>query len=124
MNAPLSEFVGQELEGAEANSGESLWAQHTPVQAATAKGLYVRSAAGVFSFIGPVNLPGITKEDFDTRVATTSDYSHIVLHASELDEEWPFDKTEGGVGSLYEYSGTNNTQPVLVAVNGPKGSTI
>ena len=124
LNAPLSEYVGQLLEGAEANSGETLWVQHRPGQSATTRGLYVRSAAGAYSFLGPVSLPSaITREDFDRVVAATSDYRHVVLAAIRLEEDWPFDETEGATGSLYEYSGSGNTQPILVGVSGPKGST-
>lgn len=42
---------------------------------------------------------------------------------SETTEDWPFDATTGPGETLYEYTGTGNSQPVLVGVTGPAGST-
>jgi hypothetical protein len=136
LNSPLSEYVGQIAIAAEANSGMSLWKQHTPKQPYAAQGLYIRSAAGAFSLIGPLNLPLTAEEEEeesnlmlayeehgDAPIAATSNYGHIVLRASHPEDYWPFDQTASIYGSLYEYSGTGNQQPILVGVEGEKGST-
>ena len=135
LNPPSSEFVGQIPVAYEADSGETLWKQHTPGQSQYTRDLYLRSAAGVFSLVGPLSPPhffGEEEEDnfiatseafFDRPVAATSNYAHVVLKAPTLKDLWPFDGTAGATGSLYEYSGTDNNQPILVGVNGAKGST-
>jgi hypothetical protein len=118
LNSPLSEFVGQIPVAVEADSGETLWLQHTPEQSALTQDLYIRSATGAFSLVGPASLPPEGEEEpsneiaasgerSDRPVAATSNYEHIVL--------------EGG-GSLYEYSGTGNSEPILVGVTGGKES--
>jgi hypothetical protein len=133
LNSPQSEFVGQIPVAAESNSGETLWLQHTPQQSALTQDLYIRSATGAFSLVGPVSLPPVGEEEpsneiaagvdrSDSPVAATSDYQHVVLSGQKHVDYWSFDKTEGE-GSLYEYSGTNNSHPILVGVTGEeKGS--
>ena len=132
LNAPSSEFVGELPIAVEANSGETLWDQHTVGQSFATKGLYARSAAGVFNFIGsltpplgeeePSNVIQPNEEGYDRPVAATSDYEHVVLYASAPDGYWPFDLTQSFRGSLYEYSGIENQEPILVGVTGAKGS--
>ena len=139
LNAPLSQFVGQLPVASEADSGETLWDQHTPEQSAAARGLYVRLAGGIYSFVGPLLPPGVaegepsnvinTEAIFDKPIAATRDYHHVILAANEATAYWPFDGTVGAEGSLYEYSGTVSErtgvykeQPILVAVEGEKGS--
>jgi hypothetical protein len=134
LNAPLSEFVGQQPIAREASSGLSLWIQHKPGQSAKTRDLYVRSASGVYSEVGPLdphdtsneepsNVMEVQLNERDTPEAATSDYGHIVLKAYEAPDYWSFDNTKGP-NSLYEYSGTGNAHPILVAINGPeKGNT-
>ncbi len=138
MNAPLSQYAGEYLESAEGDRDETLWVQHTLEQPATNRGLYVRSSTGVFSFVGPDNPPGVIEKDsepsdttglaygeYDPVRATTDDYGHLVLETQieQPQERWPFDHTTGSRAlSLYEYSGTNNKEPTLVAVEGERGS--
>jgi hypothetical protein len=118
LNSPLSEFVGQIPVAVEGNSGETLWLQHTPQQSALTQDLYIRSATGAFSLVGPASPPpqgeeepsnqiAATGEGSAPPVAATSNYEHIIL--------------EGG--PLYEYSGTGNSQPIPVGVTGGKEST-
>ena len=135
LNAPLSEFVGQIPLGYEANNGETLWDQHKPSQSSTTRDLYVRSAAGIYSFVGPLTVPFAGEEEeennyistleshYDQPVAATSDFGHVLLSAISAEDYWPFDGTSGAAGSLYEYSGVDNSQPILVGVEGEKGST-
>jgi hypothetical protein len=134
--APLSKFIGQTPVAFDADSGLSLWKQHTPAQSATTFDLYVRSAGGEYSLVGPLATPeqemgepsdadeyGGGEAGYLQSVAATSDYSHIVMRSKELQGKWPF---EGGAVSgnwVYEYSGTGNREPSLVNVTGPRGST-
>ena len=134
MNAPLSEFVGQVPDALEAKDGLSLWTQHTPQQAAKTAGLYVRSADGEYSSVGTLSSKAVGEEEasdfmngtsssIDSEpIAAISTYAHIVIRAGDLEAHWPFDHTTAAE-SLYEYSGANNKQPVLVAtVGSEKGS--
>ncbi len=138
LNAPLSQFIGQQPVTSEASSGVTLWDQHTPGQSANTRGLYIRSAVGKYSFVGPLVPPNADQEEpsnvintatvIDEPVATSNEYGHVVLAANDA-VYWPFDGTVGTTGSLYEYSGTVSKrsgiykeQPILVAVEGEKGS--
>jgi hypothetical protein len=136
LNASLAEFVGQVPEAFEADSGETLWMQHTPEQSAFTRDLYARSPSGTYSLIGPMSPPGGTEEEasdvlegevgsagFDYPLAATHDYGHVVLFAESKRDYWArFDQTEGASGSLYEYTGTDNERPTLIGVEGAKGS--
>jgi WD40-like Beta Propeller Repeat len=138
VTAPLGEFVGQLERAFEADSGLSLWVQHTPAESARTMDLYVRSAGGAYSLIGPLVKPELSAgepsnvmEDQQANVnlipvAATSDYSHVLMSAKEdftQAVKWPFDGTVGPGSSLYEYSGRGNHEPILVGVTGPRGST-
>ena len=134
LDAPLAQFVGQVPIAYEANSGETLWKLHKPSQSSTTRELYTRSASGVYRLIGPLSVPfaGEVEEEnnyislqgshYDEPVAATSDFGHVILDAERPEDYWPFDKTSGSAGSLYEYSGVGNSQPILVGVEGEKGS--
>jgi hypothetical protein len=138
LNAPLSQFVGQIPLAEEAGDGDTLWDQHTPAQSPQTRGLYVRSAEGQYSYVGPLNVPVPGEEEypsdvmetelngahhFDLPIGATADYSHVILEGEQSGDRWPFDGTVGLGSSLYEYNGTGNTHPVLVGVSGAKGST-
>jgi hypothetical protein len=132
-------FIGPIVIAVEANRGLSLWRQHRPDQSATTNELYVRSASGVYSLVGPLSTPAQAAGgpsdasevtyDFAFPLAVTSDYSHVVMHSGLFDVNipvaWPFDEqAAAGKGNLlYEYSGTGNREPILVGVTGPRGST-
>ncbi len=134
LNAPLSQYVGQIPLAAEADNGGTLWNQHPPDQPASSRGLYIRSASGTYSFVGPLSPHNYAEEEasnainkssasYDAPVAATSGYSHVLLNAADREDRWPFDATIGEARSLYEYSGTENATPTLVGVSGGKGST-
>ena len=138
LNAPLSQFVGQIPLAEEADDGDTLWDQHTPAQSPQKRDLYVRSADGQYSYIGPLNVPVPGEEEypsdvmeteltganhFDLPIGATADYSHVILEGERSGDRWPFDGTVGLGLSLYEYSGAGNAHPVLVGVSGAKGST-
>jgi hypothetical protein len=132
LNPPLSQFVVEAPLAAEVDTGLTLWDQHTPLQSTRTNDLYIRSATGVYSLVGPLREAKASNEGEASNVispeelprvdATTKDYEHIVLFAYIAESEgWPsFDHTSGS--SLYEYSGTGNKQPILVGVTGPKRS--
>src|SRR6185312_13603043 len=63
LNAPLSQYVGQIPLAAEADDGETLWNQHPPDQPAASRGLYIRSASGTYSFVGPLSPHDYTEEE-------------------------------------------------------------
>jgi hypothetical protein len=131
ISPSLNEFVGQLLQSSEASEGDSLWVQHTPQQSAKTQELYVRSASGAYSRIGPLLPPALTAgepsnamESFlaTAPVAATPNYSHLILSNASAGARWPFDHTEGSGTSLYEYTGSGNSEPTLVGVTGAKGS--
>ncbi|MGH2911072.1 MAG: hypothetical protein ACRDJ3_01205, partial [Solirubrobacteraceae bacterium] len=128
LNAPVSSFVGQIPLAYEAARGLTLWDQHTPRESAITRGLYIRDAEPTpkYEFVGLLNPVAGGEEESDVieapdgrPVAATEDFRHIVVFAPSPDDYWTsFDETAGAGGSLYEYSGTGNTQPVLVGVEG------
>jgi hypothetical protein len=137
LNPPLSQFVGQFPLGVEVDTGYTLWDQHTPLQSTRTNDLYIRSPAKAgspakYSMVGPLREIKTSNEEEASNVispeelvsvaATTNNYEHIVLFTYfPQSEGWPsFDHTSGS--SLYEYSGTDNKQPILVGVTGPKRS--
>ncbi|MGH2911070.1 MAG: hypothetical protein ACRDJ3_01195 [Solirubrobacteraceae bacterium] len=137
LSAPVSSFVGQIPLAYEAARGLTLWDQHTPREPAITRGLYIRDAEPTpnYEFVGLLNPVAGGEEEsdviqalernYDRPVAATEDFHHIVVFAPSPDDYWTsFDETAGAGGSLYEYSGTGNTQPVLVGVEGEeKGAT-
>jgi hypothetical protein len=134
LNAPPTEY-DQLFVAGEPTNGMSLWDQHEPAQPVALQDLYTRSPSGVYTMVGPLSTPahsvgepgpvfsGFSKAHATWPEAATSDYGHIVLESQEIQALWPFDETKSGThNSLYEYSGSGNTEPILVAVSGGKGS--
>jgi len=133
LNPAEGEYVGQIPIAAEADDGETLWSQHTPEQSGLVRELYIRSATGEFSLVGPLNPPLADESEpseyieasthqYAAPVAATSNYDHVVLSAQQHEDYWPFDGTVREP-SLYEYSGLGNKSPILVGVEGEeKGS--
>jgi WD40-like Beta Propeller Repeat len=122
--APSSEFAVQDPLASDADSGVSLWEQRTPGQSVTTYDEYVRSASGVYSLVGPLQTPeeeqGKIPIQFTSPITATSDYSHVLLASTR---RWPFDEKAPEGSLLYEYSGTGNSEPILVDVTGARGST-
>ncbi len=117
LNPPSTKFGAQRAVAVEAESGETLWEQS--LLGSSSLDLYTRSAAGSFSRVGPLDPP----EGFDRVIATSIDFRHIVSEARVSSNDWPFDKTVGSVGSIYEYSGTEDLTPILIGVEGEKNSS-
>ncbi len=95
LEPPGAAYPGQAIRAANADSGASLWQLHSRHQSPLEVGLYTRSAAGSWTAIGPLVLPGGggrgTQQHHVTglnaSIAATADYSHVVFSTpkSELD---------------------------------------
>jgi hypothetical protein len=118
LNAPLGEYVGEIPVAYEPETGVSLWIQHTPRQSAPTRALYVRAANGNFGFVGPLTPGPESGEESNIieqnnagpdykPIASTANYSHIVLSAEPSPSDY----------KLYEYSGLENSQPIAVNVS-------
>lgn len=86
---------------------------------------YARRPDSTFSQIGPVTPQAGENTAYVGPLAGTADLSTT---AFQTETGWPFDATTAGPGGTYaytsyEYSGTDNSQPVLVGVTGGEGST-
>jgi hypothetical protein len=136
LNAPMSAFVGQVPLAVNADTNHTLWEQHTPQEGISSRGLYVRQPTGQFDFIGrltpdsgveeePSNIIAGNLTNIVVPVAATDDFGHVVLEAVDPSARWPSDETgvDGFHHSLYEYSGTDNKEPVIVGAEGEKGSS-
>ena len=89
--------------------------------------LSVRQAGGSVSDIGPVWPPTFgpvanNLESYSVEGAASEAAHGIVFNSAAPTPQWPFDTNVVG-GSLYEYVGTNNSEPTLVGVSGGAGST-
>jgi len=92
------------------------------------KDFYLRASTGHLSKIGPATPPGTLGEEAHREaivsilLGASKQLSHIVFSSkdgSEIEQPlWPFDETLLNDESLYEYTGTNKTAPVMVAVTG------
>jgi sugar lactone lactonase YvrE len=106
--------------GASADAGTALFSIPTPP--AMEDDFYAREPGGSFLDVGPATPPaeGAALPLPGPR-STTADLSHIVYRLGL--HHWPFDHTSSGYSSTYEYVGAGHTEPVLVGVSGPRGST-
>lgn len=127
---PASVFRVSAHVGTSSDLNRTLWETHTSSQAFEAVDLYVRSADGAFVEIGPMAPPsaeigsptgasGATDISHHSSVDASQDLSHVLFAISGEAKRWPGDTTvpEGGASSLYEYSGTDKSQPSLVGVD-------
>jgi hypothetical protein len=119
LDPPVTQFAHDEFLAASGDLGASLWNLRTSSQLASDVDLYLRPADGAFAHIGVAKLPGAST-NFVYRGAAGNLSS--VLFSLSGGPLWPGDTTEQG-GSLYEYTGTGNTSPELVGVQGGNGST-
>jgi hypothetical protein len=98
--------------------------------------LYTHSAGGPFVDVGPITPPadgptvgpapegsGPSEGDWEI-IGASSDLSRVVLALlnPQTSALWPFDESVPGGDQIYQYRGTRNTTPELVAVNGGAGS--
>jgi hypothetical protein len=85
--------------------------------------LVAREPGGALSRIGPLEPEFENRQNeviSNSSKAATGDLSHAVFTDSG-GPVWSFDSGSGG--SVYEYSGRENSAPLLVGVEGPQGST-
>jgi sugar lactone lactonase YvrE len=80
---------------------------------------YLVHPDGTFADIGPVTPPADGPQGNDRLVESSPDFSQVVFRSDHA--LWPFDTGTGS--SLYQYSGTGNSQPSLVGVAGGQGAT-
>ena len=95
---------------------------------------YLRDPAGHFTAIGPAAPHGTLGEVNNGHelvesfpVGASADLSHLLFEASvnpqsQAEPFWPGDRTIVPNTSLYEYAGTANSAPTMVAVTGGPGS--
>ena len=129
LDPPASEFSSEEYVDESPVTGATLWELH-PVSEALLrqKDIYLRAPDGTFSQVGPMLPPGPSEAAPSTNVvAASSDFSHVFFLANpeeDFADIWPFDTTDSEMQgeSLYEYTGTGNTEPELVGVQGGRGS--
>jgi len=129
LNFPTSRFSVQTHEVSwNAPDGSTLWELRPASDPFTRqRDIYVRAPGGALTEVGPLLPPGAPRQgNRPNVVAMSRDFSHVVFRATttSLDNEiWPFDSSSHtGFGSIYEYTGTGNSEPQLVGVSGPPGS--
>lgn len=120
---PASEYVdsGVDLQ-------RTLWQLHTREQAFSQWSYYIREPSGAFVRIGPEGYPptlagpsSIAGSPAGAYAGASSDLAHIFFTLSSPTAEgsprplWPGDATQFD-NSLYEYAGTNDSEPKLVAI--------
>jgi NHL repeat len=86
-----------------------------------------RQPDGSFSDIGPIG-EGKTSYNQVASWVSSANLSHLVYMATRrtdvgAEPVWSFDQTIGNHLGLYEYVGSENSRPLLVAVSGGPGST-
>lgn len=137
LDPQASQFPASEYWAASADLASSVWELHTTSQSIYTSDLYRRAPDGTFSLMGPMfpravtenGPPGPVRKNQGQAVrGASADLSTVVfsIRAGEVNgtkSTWPFDATEQGHDSLYEYSGLNNLSPVLVGVEGGQGSS-
>jgi hypothetical protein len=118
FDAPFSTFPLFAVETMSSDFTHSLWVARTPGHSER-EDLYLRNPEGVFTPIGPAQ-PPLMNERVTIFAGASEDLSDIVLQAFGP-RVWPGDTTTSQASSLYEYVGTNNSEPQLVGVsdNGP-----
>ncbi len=101
---------------------ETLWADRKKGAPDNSLGIFARlpnrSVVEIGPSVPPTAPPSTMLAVSETTKLTTSisnDGSHILF--STMGDHWPFDETEPGKPSLYEYAGTGNSTPMLVDVN-------
>lgn len=126
VTTPLAPSAAQlEVNGdlaTNANTGSALF--YGQGQSGMPDNFYVGGADGSLLEVGPggpaSDPPG---RGIGVALAATEDFSTF-LYTLQGSEKWPFDGTlPTSAASLYEYSGTGDSQPSLVGVSGGAGST-
>jgi hypothetical protein len=117
---PATQFPVNSGEGVNPDTAAGLFT--APTQPNGQDDIFLVHPDGSFTDVGPLTPPAAGAQGSPVSgVAFTRDFSHVVVETQG--GTWPFDATEPAEQSLYEYSGTGNTQPLLVDVSGGQGST-
>ncbi|HEV7493074.1 hypothetical protein [Baekduia sp.] len=86
---------------------------------------YIRASDGSLRELGPILPPSRPDVAPASGIAATADYSHLVYMSAATSsggaQRWPFDQSTSA--GLYEYVGTDHSQPFMVAVSGGADST-
>jgi hypothetical protein len=122
-------FPFQELFAPSEDLTKSVWVVREPSQPLNAEDLYLREPDGSFVKVGPLIAPSLASGQTSGYyggppkgelrfVGASSDLSHVLFTFNEPAFFWPFAE---GSATLYEYSGTGNSEPTLVGVSGGAG---
>jgi hypothetical protein len=129
INPPASLLPAQEMYAASEDLNRTLWGARHNSQSIFADDLYVREEDGSLVPVGPMVSPGLTQGEPTGEYellnhnlyppSASRDLSHVFFQIRGEGPLWPGDTTQQTVGarSLYEYVGTNNTQPQLVGID-------
>jgi sugar lactone lactonase YvrE len=120
---PGSQFDGSTYVGNNPNTGDFLFTAPTPPGGQD--DFYLRPHAGALVHVGPF-LTSAPIRGAQARVVGTADFSRFVFISDG--DIWPFDATIDSGDNVQAhdplfYSGSDNGQPLLVAVSGGYGST-
>jgi hypothetical protein len=123
ISPPASQFPSSRLAAISPELTRTLWLLRTPAQPnAQEAGFYLRTESGQFVPIGPTQaVSGETAEVEYSGAAKSLSRVLFTIDASANDGAylWPGDETASystAVPSLYEYTGTDNSEPVLVGI--------
>ncbi len=121
---PASRFMIGEFSGASGDLGVSLWTAREVGAPSNALGIYREREDDTIETVGPALPPsapsGLSPENEQTAVSlrqsgVSSDGSEVFFDIGVT--HWPFDHTQTGLNSLYEYVGAGNSEPSLVGVD-------
>jgi hypothetical protein len=137
IEPPAAQYPRSEFVFGSADLSKSLWQLQSPPasgQEVEAEGgvgfandtaLAIREESGGgqarFTPIGPITGPEHVPTSGKLRaglVGASADLAHVLLSVEAVDEQlWPGDTTVEGESSLYEYHGTDSSEPRLVGVS-------
>lgn len=131
ITPPAGAYTTGKLVDTSADAASSLWFLHKSGQPYEVEELYLRRPEGIFTRVGPgdAGFSEATNRPLSlafhgekvTYVGASPNLSHVLVSASSSSfySLWQGDTsvTAGAVESLYEYTGTNNTEPTLVGVS-------
>jgi hypothetical protein len=129
LGPPVSENEGVgNMVDASAALDASLWELNTQSQSGEVRQLYLERPLGTFTKVGATVSAASEEGVLDYHYLGASEYLSRVLFSTFPQVRWPFDGTVSEGGTLYEYTGveqpnTEPRQPVLVGVEGGRGST-
>ncbi len=124
LTPPGSLYAGNGVFDVSRDMNSTVWELAQPPQSEhITTDLYLESPLGEFTKMGPAT-PSATEENVYRYfyAGASGDLSHVLFTIGYPSFRWPFDKTVGRAGSLYELVGVGNTAPELVGVTGARES--